>query len=69
MRAPAAALLFLAGCAAPAAAPVLALAGPSATALGAVDALPAELSGFRREGPVIDYDRLAPGGGLGASVR
>ena len=71
MRAATVFLLLLTGCAAPAgvAGNNGAAGRTSGTALGTVEALPAELAGFRRVPPVIDYDRDAPGRGLGASVR
>jgi len=42
--------------------------GPSPEAL-AVEALPATLGGFRRTGPVVDFERRPGGAGLGASAR
>lgn len=67
------ALLLLAGCAAPgtrqtAPSPVTA---PKTvlSPIAAIEALPAELNGFRRTIPIVDFETSPNGAGLGASAR
>lgn len=66
------ALLLLTGCSASVPREAAELNGNAsvlATPSRAIAALPAELAGFRRTGPITDYEQLPGGAGLGASAR